>query len=195
MKRHLIKHPVVCDTNLEIWSHLGIICWPTLLVLDPNGLIIGEFQGEVQANLVPRFIESCFKFYKSSLKSSKLNVNPLNLNFDIALNLTELKFPTKMISHGTMIFLSDSGNNRILGIDMISGNIEFTIGNGKCGYADSDFENSSFNWPQGLAYDTDTKCLYIADTFNDLIRVADLDAKKVTTICGVYNKCKNFLLN
>lgn len=192
MKRHLIKHPVVCDINLDIWNGLQIICWPTLLVVNPDGIIIGEFQGETQANLVQRFLDVCFKYYEPSLSLTKLNVNQLTEEntFNKQTDLSQLRFPTKLLVNGDSIFISDSGNNRIVVVDALSKKVLYTIGSGQCGWKDSDFDTAQFDWPQGLAFDSETNVLYIADTFNDVIRVADLDKRTVTTVCGVCHKGK-----
>jgi hypothetical protein len=191
MKRHLIKHPVVCDINLDIWNGLQIICWPTLLVVNPEGIVIGEFQGETQANLVQRFLDVCFKYYEPSLNSSQLNIGRLNNDESHNQNdLNQLKFPTKILVNGASMFVSDSGNNRIVVVDVTSRKVLYTIGSGRCGWTDSGFSTAEFDWPQGLALDAEANILYIADTFNDVIRAADLNSKKVTTVCGICNKGK-----
>jgi len=195
MKRHRISHPVVCDTDLQVWQDMEIVCWPTLLVVNPQGLVIGEFQGEIQANSVPRFISVCFKYYKSSLASRTelpqvINQPILNEQLDSD-DHNRLKFPTKIVVHENTLFISDSGNNRIVLVDVRTNKIKLVIGSGKCGCVDSDFSGSSFDWPQGLAYDAGANILYIADTFNDVVRAADLTRNIVTTVCGVSNKGGN----
>lgn len=69
IKRHLIKHPCVLDFDLELWQRMEIVCWPTLLVVDPNGLVIAEFKGEIQSNLVQTFVRVAFDFYKQQIKT------------------------------------------------------------------------------------------------------------------------------
>ena len=191
MKRHSIKHPVACDADLTLWNELEVICWPTLLVLNPDGLIIAEFQGEDQANLVSKFVNCCFKYYQSSLIDSDLNFNSLNIvdNFDNLRDKYSMKYPTKMcFGDDSLLFISDTGNNRVLAVDIVTKNVNFIIGSGGCGFLDSDFEKSKFDSPQGLAYDSESKILYIADTFNDVVRAAHLATQQVVTVCGVCNK-------
>jgi hypothetical protein len=189
IKRHLIKHPVVCDFELRLWNDLKIVCWPTLLLLNPSGLVIGKFEGELQANLVKKFLPICYNHYKHKLKP-KLNLNPkqteLINHFEQS---TKLCFPTKMCIDETnkILFVSDSGNNRILGIDLSTRRIKFQIGNGRTGHADGSFQSAMFNWPQGVCFDSVKNVLYVADTFNDLIRVIDLQTSQVRTLCGVPN--------
>lgn len=193
-KRHLLKHPIACDFDLKIWTSLEIICWPTFLVVNPDGLIIAEFQGEMQTNLIKQFLNISFKFYADKLNKIKLDFglsdNENFLNLSRKKNLNSLSFPTKIYydSADNSLFISDSGNNRILVVEANSGEIKFTIGNGRQGYADSSFSECEFDCPQGLFYDKETKNLFIADTFNDLIRVADLETLQVRTLCGIPNK-------
>ena len=71
IKRHLIKHPVVCDSDLLIWNEMQISCWPTLLVVDPEGIVVAEFIGETQANYVKQFLSSCFKYYRNKLRNKE----------------------------------------------------------------------------------------------------------------------------
>lgn len=87
-----------------------------------------------------------------------------------------------------LLFVSDSGNNRILAVDTRSGRVEYTIGSGRCGFRDGSYDEAEFDWPQGLAVDPKTNTLYVADTFNDLIRSIDLNERKVKRIGGVPNK-------
>lgn len=187
-RRHLIKHPVVCDFDMNLWSSLNIVCWPTLLVVDPAGLIIAEFRGEVQANSVKKFIQSCFKYYSSELSSSEilLSSQPQETvdSVSVCQNTSSLNFPTKMIHFDGSLFISDSGNNRILCVDSTTNKIKYQIGSGVRGSDNGSFENCSFDWPQGLAMCGNNK-LYIADTFNDMIREADLTTRQVVTVCGI----------
>jgi len=61
---------VVCDSDLLVWNDMQIFCWPTLLVVDPEGVVIAEFIGETQANYVKPFLSSCFKFYSNKLQDN-----------------------------------------------------------------------------------------------------------------------------
>ena len=162
-----------------------------MLVVNPSGLIIAEFRGEVQANYLNKFIPACFKYYANELDHS--NKSPSFCSSSLELNspssLSSLNFPSKLCMDQTknVLFVSDSGNNRVLGINTNTNKVELTIGNGERGCANGSFSSSRFDWPQGLAFDSNKNLLYIADTFNDLIRVADLNTKEVSTLCGAFN--------
>jgi hypothetical protein len=153
IRRHLIKHPVVIDSDLKVWNKMQISCWPTLLVMDPNGIIIAEFIGETQANQLKRFLTICFKFYKDRLINNKIIDKKISSNDVFDSNRIEIfNFPTKacLNYNESLIFISDSGNNRILAFDFLKNEFKYAIGSGICGYLDEAFENSQFDWPQGL---------------------------------------------
>jgi sugar lactone lactonase YvrE len=50
------------------------------------------------------------------------------------------------------------------------------------GDADGDFEEATLHEPEGLAASEDGTRLYIADTINHAIRIADLATGKVSTL-------------
>ncbi|RNA08722.1 NHL repeat-containing 2 [Brachionus plicatilis] len=183
LKRHLISHPIACDSNLDIWNNLGIICWPTLLVLNPDGLIIGEFIGEVNCNYLKKFIQISSKFYEKKLSSRIIQFDQ-GYQFNQPSKL--LSFPTKLTFSPELdlLLISDSGNNRVLGFDVNQKNIKLEISSHQC------FENSIFikcclNWLQGIVYDHDLKTIIVADTFNNMIKSVNLESKEIKVLCGV----------
>ncbi len=40
--RYEISHPVVNDANMTIWNTYGVMSWPTLVLIDPEGLVAGS---------------------------------------------------------------------------------------------------------------------------------------------------------
>ena len=79
------------------------------------------------------------------------------------------------------IFINDAGHNRILGFDE-DGNMVQPIGSSIVGFLDSGIYDSQFNHPSGMVYYNSK--LYIADTYNNRIRVVDLKTEKVSTLLG-----------
>ena len=184
LKRHLISHPIACDSDLDLWNNLGITCWPTVLVINPDGLIIAEFIGEVNCNYLQQFIEISAKFYEKKLSKRIIKFNQKYLLF--SKQKKNLFYPTKLTfnQEKNLLFISDSGNNRILGFDVKQNIVKFEISSTKC-FESSAFIECSLNWPQGTAYDHDLKALFIADTFNNTIVLANLDKKEAKVLCGV----------
>ena len=44
--RHDIEHPVVNDPEMKIWSEYAVRAWPTMMLFDPRGKVIGSHSGE-----------------------------------------------------------------------------------------------------------------------------------------------------
>src|SRR6187397_1361536 len=44
--RHNISHPVAVDSDYAIWNHYGVRSWPSLVLIDPEGYVVGGLSGE-----------------------------------------------------------------------------------------------------------------------------------------------------
>ncbi len=204
LHRNLIQHPVVCDNDLELWSRLSITCWPTFLLVNPNGLIVGEFIGEVQIALIETVLPLFFEYYDRilpGLASTLDSIQSIGYSVSDCQDTTQyqrgLCYPTKLCLNDDkqLLFLSDTGNNRICAIKSDTGDVVFSVGSTMSGYRDGPFESAQFNNPQGLVFDTSTDILYVADTGNNLVRKIDLVQRMVSTLCGKYEKQSHSLDN
>ena len=175
--RYEIEHPVVNDSDFKIWKALGVNSWPTLILLSPEGEIAHVYEGEGHFDDLKKNI--------AKLRSAgDLNRKPLPIALEKN-TATTLKFPSKLAyaPERKLLFVTDSGHNRILAIHTDTNKVAFTIGqSGKRGNRDGKFHEAQFNQPQGILYKDDT--LYIADTLNHVLKKADLRKKLVTTIAG-----------
>lgn len=179
--RYGIEHPVVNDADFKIWQGFGVRAWPTFVLINPDGIIEEVYSGEGNRNQVEDDINSLLKKYKN-INAAKL---PISLEKDKAPK-TILKFPGKIASAENIegkpaIFISDSGNNRIIAV-RDDGEIFLKIGSGKAGFKDGDFSVAEFNDPQGLLYNDGI--LYVAETKNHALREINLNNKTVKTIAG-----------
>lgn len=181
--RYNIEHPVVNDADFKIWNQYAVRAWPTLVLIDPDGKIIGTAAGEGQFDAIDKAIAETVKKFSAEGKLDRKRIHFL-LEKQKTANLASLQFPGKIISDeksGTL-YISDSGHNRIV-IAGKDGHVKDIIGSGASGNADGAAASASFNHPQGLALDGPDK-LYVADTENHLIRLVDLRRKVVSTIAG-----------
>jgi thiol-disulfide isomerase/thioredoxin/sugar lactone lactonase YvrE len=170
-----IEHPVINDADFSIWRQYAVNAWPTIVLIDPEGKVIGQRSGEGIYDIVKPNLEQGIKEY-----ADKLNREFILFKRD---QETEslLRFPSKILAYNDTVFVADSGHNRILKLDR-NGNILEKIGSGKTGFSNGSFAEASFFEPHGMAIKDDV--LYIADTKNNAIRKADLKTKTVETVVG-----------
>ncbi len=179
--RYEIEHPVVNDSNFMIWDAYGARAWPTLILIDPDGYVVGSDTGEGHYEVLDKLIGQLISEYRSK---NLLRETPLPLALEkYRLGDSPLSFPGKVLADekANRLFIADSNHNRIV-ITNLEGEILNIAGNGKVGRNDGAYAEAGFNHPQGMSLHGDT--LYVADTENHLIRKLDLQAKTVKTIAG-----------
>ena len=180
--RYQIEHPVVNDADHKIWDKYEVEAWPTVVVIDPEGNLVGYTSGEGNYELLDVVVGKLVEEHK---KKKTLNDKPIR--FDLAKfresGDTPLFFPGKLVAdaQGKRLFIADSTHHRLVVTDL-DGNKLHVVGTGTPGKADGAFDKAQFDDPQGMAVRGDT--LYVADRKNHLIREVDLKAKTVTTIAG-----------
>jgi thiol-disulfide isomerase/thioredoxin len=180
--RYEVSHPVVNDANQKIWRRYGIRSWPTLVLIDPEGNLVGGEAGEGLYNLFDKVIEKLVKVHRE-----KKTLNEKPLKFELARSQengsSPLFFPGKVLADekSNRLFIADSTHHRIVITDLQGKKID-VAGGGEPGKEDGPFEKATFNDPQGLALAGDK--LYVADRRNHLIRLVDLKEKTVKTIAG-----------
>jgi len=179
--RYGIHHPVINDADFKIWQAYTVHAWPTLVLIDPAGDIVGTTSGEGHFDLIDQAIQKTIHEFDAQ---GKLNHQPLNLVREKPQAETALAFPGKISAdpQNKRLFVTDSDHNRIVAVDL-NGRVLDIIGSGAQGAADGGFSAASFHHPQGVAFDGKDK-LYVADTENHLIRVADFADKSVHTLAG-----------
>ncbi|KAI5658535.1 hypothetical protein M9H77_27328 [Catharanthus roseus] len=185
--RYEISHPVVNDGDMNLWRELGINSWPTFALVSPNGKLIAQLAGEGRRKDLDDLIEAALLYY-SGKKILDNRPIPLRLekDNDPRLLTSPLKFPGKLAVdvRNNRLFISDSNHNRIVVTDL-DGNFLVQVGSsGEEGLRDGNFEEATFNRPQGLAYNATKNLLYVADTENHSLRVIDFVNEMVGTLAG-----------
>lgn len=179
--RYEIHHPVVNDSEMLIWRKFGTRAWPTLALVDPEGRYIGSQSGEGNRELFDQVIGKLVEYHRWK---GTLDENPLVFGLESDKTTpTPLRFPGKVFadSGSQQVFISDTNHNRIV-IATMAGELQAVIGSGAIGRRDGSFQEASFDHPQGLCLVGDL--LYVADTENHLLRVADLKSGTVRTLAG-----------
>ena len=175
--RYGLRHPVINDQKFEVWSAFDAHSWPTLALIDSNGIYQGSMSGEGNYNILDKAIGELLA------KRTVRPIGPLPMALEAAKSASlGLSFPGKIISSKDgRLFIADSGHNRVL-VANASGELLATIGSGERGLMDGLFEQASLFNPQGMTLIGDT--LYIADTDNHLLRAADLKGGTLRTVAG-----------
>ena len=189
--RYQIEHPVVNDADFRIWKSYAVRAWPTQVLIDPAGYVVGRASGEGHYAVLDKAIG---ELVDDARKRGTLNEQPLKLALERAkVGDLPLAFPGKILADaaGERLFIADTNHNRVV-VTRLDGALLYTIGSGARGTSDGSFEQASFHRPQGLALEGDT--LYIADTENHLVRRADLKARTVETIAGTGEQSRAYSL-
>lgn len=179
--RYEIEHPVYNDADFKVWQSYGVRAWPTQVLVDPAGYVIGAISGEGNYKAIDAAIEKTVADFRNR---GELNEEPLKLTLERAqVGDLPLAFPGKILADAKrdQLFIADSNHNRIV-ITKLDGPLVDTIGSGNPGAADGPFDKATFYRPQGMALDGDS--LYVADTENHLIRMVNLKTRTVQTIAG-----------
>lgn len=188
--RYEIEHPVINDWQMNVWQSFAARAWPTLVLIDPEGKIVGSKSGE---GVFEPFDEAISKLIATFDHDGKLDRRPLNLKLERQRTPKSLlSFPGKVFADESskQLFISDSNHNRIVVVSLADSSVVEIIGSGEIGLKDGDYGEAAFNHPQGLALAG--KILYVADTENHAIRQVDLDSKQVTTIAGTGEQALQF---
>ncbi|MHB9026902.1 MAG: thioredoxin-like domain-containing protein [Armatimonadota bacterium] len=179
--RYGITHPVIVDEQHAIWDQYVISAWPTLVVIDPTGRILGTLPGEGHREQLDGIIG---QLLAQGRREGTLASGPLSIKHEPPQEpSTGLLFPGKVLADaaGGRLFIADSDHQRILITDW-NGEVMDTIGSGQPGLHDGTFADASFRNPQGMALRGDL--LYIADTDNHALRRANLENRRVETVAG-----------
>lgn len=192
--RYEIEHPVINDKDLQVWESYGARAWPTLILIDPKGKIIGMQTGEGIYNEFDQTISAAIEEYDRV--GGILNREPVKFSLEKdRITRSLLSFPGKIAADASSsrLFFTDSDNNRIVILKLIDNdkaNIEEIIGSGNTGKKDGSFTDAEFFHPQGITYHNDI--LYVADTENHLLREIDLKTRQVKTIAGTGSQSKSW---
>ena len=179
--RYKLDHPSINDADKKIWNAYGVQSWPTLVLIDPEGYVVGGLPSEHVYEQFDKAIAYLKRVHKArgtlNDKGKAVKAAPT------AEKRGPLYYPGKVLADakGKRLFIADSTDNRIVITDL-DGKKLAIAGTGAEGKADGPFDRATFNEPQGMTLRGDT--LYVADRANHLIRALDLKKQTVTTVAG-----------
>jgi thiol-disulfide isomerase/thioredoxin len=188
--RYEIEHPVVNDRDLDLFlNQYAVKSWPSLVLINPKGKIVGQQSGEGIYDLFDRIIGEMATYFRGK---GELNEKPVTFRLEKSLAPPSLlSYPGKVLADekSNRLFISDSNHNRII-ITNLDGMVLEVIGDGALGNQNGSFAEAEFNHPQGVALDGET--LYVCDTENHLIRRVDLKARQVETLVGTGQQARRY---
>ena len=172
-----IRHPVASDPDHELWQQYGVDAWPSVVLIDAEGLVsaivpgVGRRQDldERIAQLLDEAAERDLREYEAAVPASRPEPRQ------------PLLFPGKLLATDDLLYIADSGHHRVLECNH-DGRILRQFGSGDPGYWDGRNEECGFRDPQGLAIRDDF--LFVADRGNHCVRRVRLYGGDVETVLG-----------
>ena len=177
-----VRHPVIHDPDMVLWDEYCVRAWPTLVLIGPDGRILGDITGEPDAQ---RLISGVGAMLHAWREQGLLTPSPLPVALAEGAG-GNLRYPAKIKplrapDGGKLWALADSGHHQIVVFDDHGCEVR-RFGCGDPGFIDSDAEVAAFRNPQGLI--CDCGAIYVADTGNHAIRRIDWCCGETVTLAG-----------
>lgn len=174
LRRSGVSAPILLDAQWETWRRFGIESWPTLLLIDAEGVerdrIVGT-GGDLDRALNALCEKSSRPRDEDLRAEAEGNAEPR----------LPLRFPAGLAVTSERLYVADSGHHRVLECTH-DGRVLRQFGIGTADMINGGMEEAAFNRPQGLAIEREF--LYVADTGNHALRRVSLLSGHVDTLCG-----------
>jgi len=175
------QRPLVIGVNEKIAKmNLDRDIGNIMLSIDRTGVNVLDLSSSLE--LVRAIAKDWAEEYKKT-KSTKVSFPTYPINK--TLHSEFFNFPQSITADelDLALYVSDTGNNRIIGLES-NGMLLDVIGDGTAGYRDGHIAQAKFNKPHGIVFDSNERVLYVADTYNHVIRKVDFSNYQVSTFLG-----------
>ncbi len=176
INRQRIAFPVANDRNWITWQHFGITRWPSVALIDSEGVVCDIITGDDNAEALERKIAELIDQAASSHSLVEHPFRPKNPE-----EKTALSFPSGLAVTDNHLYISDTAHHRVLECTH-QGRILREFGTGHPDLNDGPANEAAFNSPRGLCLIRET--LYVADTGNHALRRVNLISGEVVTLLG-----------
>lgn len=177
INRHHLRHPVANDPEFHLWRAYGVKAWPSFVLIDPAGDVVGLMRGEGRREQLDELIAT----HIAEAETRGLLVPSPTQLARRPEPQGELSFPGRVLATRQHLYISDSGRNRVLET-YYDGRIRRVFGCATAGLLDGNEEAAMFDSPQGLAIAGDY--VYVADTGNHAIRRIHIKSGDILTVAG-----------
>ena len=172
-----VQLPVANDTQWTAWQDYGRTCWPSIVLIDPLGMMVAEFDGDehypaIEARIL-EILESMPRLPVTKPKAMQVK--------NRVKTFAALQCPSGLVLHNGFLYIADSSQHRILECST-DGKVRRVIGNGLPLFLDGPCAEASFNRPMGMS--VAREYLYVADTGNHAVRRVLLLNGAVDSILG-----------
>jgi sugar lactone lactonase YvrE len=176
IRRHGVTHPVIVDADGDLWSRYAVRSWPTLVIVGPDGVIVGASSGEPDRGPLVAVIRGVLDAHAGALAR-----DPLPLRVEPP-QPGALAFPGGLaVGADHTLWVADTGHHQLVEVDPDGCELR-RIGSGRPALRDGHADVGAFHHPHGLA--VDGRRLLVADTGNHAVRAVDLPTGAVTTLAG-----------
>lgn len=177
-----LEHAVVNDPDFAVWGNYGVNAWPTVMLIDPAGNLVGGHAGEGVYGLFQPIVQSLVAEFDAR---GEIRHEPIPLDLEATTASSVLAYPSDVAADepNDRLYIADAGHNRVL-VAHLDGRLIEAIGTGEEGFADGAAGEALFRQPQGVALSEDGRTLYVADTRNHAVRAVDVATGDVRTIAG-----------
>jgi hypothetical protein len=175
-----LTHPVVNDRQFRVWRSYAVRAWPTLVVIDKSGYVVGAHAGEFTVDMISPVLDELVSM------PAKENGPPMPSKIERpAIPPSKLRYPEKVAVDGARIAISDTGNGRVLIGSLESptrARIDRTVTASQGGVRGAYRDAHAFRAPQGLAFDGDI--LVLVDSETHCLYEIDLHSGTAETLAG-----------
>jgi thiol-disulfide isomerase/thioredoxin len=163
VNRWFVRHPVINDAQWRLWRRFAITAWPSSVLLDGEGRLVGVYVGEGQrAELESKL---AYLHQQASAHGQLLTAaapiakRPESKNY--------LQFPSKICATADRLYIADTAHNRVLETTF-EGRVSRIFGSGNAGFWDGLASEAGMREPTGVCVGRES--LFICDTGNHAIR-------------------------
>jgi len=122
MGRVGIDHPVLDDPDLVTWQQYGVGGWPTVVVVDPRGSVVGAVTGSDGGPLLHQVVVEQVELHRRTTRVQRHRLAFVPPPVGPPRPPGELCFPSKVATdrHGR-IAIADTGNDRVVVAALLGG--------------------------------------------------------------------------